>query len=235
MIFLNIQDKQYMISRINFLIRQLNKKKKVLKRHLKQKTKVIEQIAFYKGILQKLQQCQGDVDYDEIRLTFTEKEEFYMTILLEIRGSNQNLKHLSKCDFDPAEEFQKEHHKKLQGLLRRILELDPTLFDYFWEMNSHRIRINQLSKTVELLFKSDVEVDLSIHLYRIWIHNTIASFSLLNDYQSWRQENCHAQQYTNCGCPSDWCRCRVDRMKFTILNEVYRNVFFIEQKFHIYL
>ena len=235
MIFLNIQDKQFVLFRIKRFIESLHRKKKVLKRHSEEYKKVINQIAFYRRIRQKLEQCQGAVDYDEIRLTFTDKEEFYMTILLEIRGSYQNLKHLSKCDFDPEDEFQKEIHKKLQGLLRQILELDPTLFDYFWEMNSHRIRINQLSKTVKLLFKSDVEVDLSIHLYRIWIHNTIASFSLLNDYQSWRQENYHAKQYSNCGCPSDLCRCRVDRMKFTILNEVYRNVFFIEQKFPIYL
>jgi len=204
-----------------------------MKRRLsEQKKKVMEQIAFYEGILEKLQQCQGDVHYDENRPTFTNEEVFYITILLEIRGSYQNLKHLSKCDFDTEDKFQKELHKKLQGLLHQILQLDRTLFDYFWEMNSHLIWIKQLSKTVELLFNPDVEVDLSKYLYRIWIHNTIASFSLLDDYQRWRQEN----YYTNCGgCPADWCTCRVDRMNITILNNVYKNVFFIEQMFPMYL
>jgi len=63
MIFLSDQEKKYSIFRINHLIRNLNKKKKGMKHLSEQKKKVIEQIAFYEGIIEKLQQYEGDIHY----------------------------------------------------------------------------------------------------------------------------------------------------------------------------
>ena len=226
MIFLNIQDNKFVLFRIKRFIESLHRKKKVLKRHSEEYKKVINQIAFYRRIRQKLEQCQGAVEYS----LFTEENEneiFYISMILGMRGHYQTLKKLSELRFTEDEKL----HTDLQKLLRRVLELDPTLFKDFWELNSHRIRINQLSTTVEeeLRFNSDSEeVDLSIDLYKIWIQNLVNSFALLNDYESWRLKNRFALKEFGLFCCQGRgsCDCHIDNMEERMYGIICRNVFF---------
>ena len=213
MTFLSSQDKQSVLFRLQSLIRKLNKKKKGLKHLSEQKKKIIEQIAFYEGIHQNLQQCQEDVD---------EKTEFYITILLEIRGRYRSLKKISELRFTKDEKL----HADLQKWLRRILELDPTLFDDFWEMNSHRIRICPFSTSVkkELSFDSGDTVDLAKDLYRIWIRNLLNSFELLRDYENWRPKNFHNDKWM--GCCQAPCTCHIEKIEDMMYRIICRNVFF---------
>jgi len=213
MIFLNIQDEQFVLFRLQSLIRKLNKKKKGLKHLSEQKKKIIEQIAFYEGIHQNLQQCQEDVD---------EKTEFYITILLEIRGRYRSLKKISELRFTEYEKL----HADLQRLLCRVIELDPTLYDHFWEMNSSHIRICPFSTSVdeELSFDSGDTVDLAKDLYRIWIQNLVNSFELLRDYESWRSENFRNNKWIHC-CPTS-CTCYIENVEERMYRIICRNVFF---------
>jgi hypothetical protein len=212
MTFLNLNE-QFVRFRLQSLIRKLNEEKRCLKRLLEKKTKLINKIAFYEGILEKLQQCQEDVD---------EKTEFYITILLEVRGRYRSLKKLSELHFTEDEKL----HADLQKLLRRVLELDPTLYDHFWEMNSHFIRICPFSTSVdeELSFDSGDTVDLAKDLYRIWIRNLFNSFELLRDYESWRPKNFHNDKLM--GCCRAPCTCYIEKVEERMYRIICRNVFF---------
>ena len=140
MTFLNIQDRLYSIFRINHLLRNLNKNKKSLKHLSEQKTKVINKIAFYKGILKKLIQYDGENDP-----IFTEPEIFYISMILGMRHCYERMKQLSELRFTEDEKL----HKDLQKWLCRILELDPTLFDDYLELNRFYYWIYPFSSTVE--------------------------------------------------------------------------------------
>ena len=221
MTFLNIQDKQFVLFRIKRFIESLHRKKKVLKRHSEEYKKVINQITFYRRISQKIQQCQGAVEYS----LFTEENEneiFYISIILGMRGHYQTLKKLSELLFTEYEKL----HADLQRLLCRVIELDPTLFDDFWEMNSHRIRICPFSTSVkkELSFDSGDTVDLAKDLYRIWIQNLLNSFELLRDYESWRPKNFHNDKWM--GCCQAPCTCHIEKIEDMMYRIICRNVFF---------
>ena len=221
MIFLNIQDKQFVLFRIERFLESLHRKKKVLKRHSEQYKKVINQITFYKVIQQKLQQCQGDVEYS----LFTEENEnefFYISMILCMRGHYRTLKSLCELRFTEDEKL----HIELQKWLRRVIELDPTLFNDFWEMNSSHTRICPFSKSVdeELSFDSDDTVNLVKDLYRIWIQNLLNSFELLRDYESWRRKNFNNDKWIDC-CQAQ-CNCYIERVEERLYRIICYNVFF---------
>ena len=122
MIFLKIQDKNFVLCQIKYRIRQLNKKKKGMKRRLsEQKTKVIKQISFCEGILQRINECQGAVEYS----FFTDENDiefFYISMILDMRGHYQTLKSLCEIEFT-------EHEKLHAGYWwSRAVGLNPSSF-----------------------------------------------------------------------------------------------------------
>ena len=226
MIFFNREEKNYLEFRIKHLLRKLNKKKRSLKRISEQKKKVIEQIAFYEGILEKLQQYEGDVHYgnENNKPIFTEKEIFYISMIFGMRGHYETLKQLSEHRFTELEKI----HKYLQTLLCRVLELDPTLFDYYLELNQCCYdRIYLIDKTVEFMINPLVYEDFKdnyINQYQIWIQNLVNSFALLHDYESWRPNNFHNDKWMRC-CPAP-CYCYIDDIEKKMYRIIDDNVFF---------
>jgi hypothetical protein len=230
MMFLNIQEKKYSIFRIKHLLRNLNKKKKCMKRISEQKKKVIEQIAFYEGILEKLQQYEGDVHYgnENNEPIFTEKEIFYISIILGMRGHYETLKQLSELPFTKHEII----HKDLQKWLRRVLKLDPTLFDDYQQLNLLYNQIVLISSTVELMRTPFLYGGLNE--YQIWIQNLVNSFALLRDYESWRPENRFALKESSPFCCQGrgCCDCHIDDMEEIMYRIICGNVFFNRHRHH---
>lgn len=225
MIFLSTQDNKYSIFRIRHLLRNMNKKKKGMKRLSEQKKKVINQIAFYEGILQKLQQYEGDIHYgnEDNEPIFTEPEIFYISMILGMRGHYQTLKKLSELRFTEHEKI----HKDLQKLLRRVLELDPTLFADYQQLNQSYNRIYLIDRTVKLMINPLVYEDFKenyINQYQIWIQNLVDSFKLLHDYESWRRNNFHNDKWMRC-CPAP-CTCHIEKIEDMMYRIICRNVFF---------
>lgn len=143
MIFLNSQDEQFVLFRIKRFLESLHRKKKVLKRHSEQYEKVINQITFYRRIRQKLRQCQGAVEYS-LFADENENEIFYISMILGMRGHYRTLKSLSELRFTEYEKL----HTELQKWLRRVLELDHTLFAGYQLLNKLYKRIVPISSTV---------------------------------------------------------------------------------------
>ena len=221
MIFLNIQDKQFVLFRIKRFIESLHRKKKVLKRHSEEYKKVINQIAFYRRISQKIQQCQGAVEYS----LFTEEnknEIFYISIILGMRSHYQTLKKLSELSFTEYEKL----HTDLQKWLRRVLELDPTLFADYQQLNQLYNRIVPISSTVALMRTPFLYGGLNE--YQIWIQNLVNSFALLRDYESWRPENRFALEEFGPFCCQGRgrCDCHVENTEEIMYRIICGNVFF---------
>lgn len=221
MTFLNIQDKQFVLFRNKRFIESLNRKKKILKRHSEEYKKVINQIAFYRRISQKIQQCQGAVEYS----LFTEENEneiFYISMILGMRGRYQTLKKLSELHFTEHEKI----HNDLQNLLRRVLELDPTLFDDYLKLNRFYNRIFPFSSTVDSM-RTELPDD-GLNEYQIWIQNLVNSFALLRDYESWRPENRFALENFGPFCCQGRgrCDCHIDDMEEIMYRIICGNVFF---------
>ncbi len=221
MISLNIQDKEFVLFRINRFIESLHRKKKVQKRNSEEYIKVINQIAFYKRIRQKIQQCQGAVEYS----LFTEENDneiFYISMILGMRGRYQTLKKLSELRFTECEKL----HTDLQKWLRRVLELDPTLFKDYQNLNQLYDRIVPISSTVALMRTPDLYGGLNE--YQIWIQNLINSFALLRDYESWRPENRFALEESDPSCCQGRgrCDCYVDNTIKIMYRIICGNVFF---------
>ena len=224
MIFLKIQDNKYLISRIEYLLRNLNKKKKGMKRLLEQKTKVIKQIAFYKEVLQKLQKYEGDVPYgnENNEPVFTEDDIFYISMILGMRGCYGRIKQLSELHFTEDERL----HTTLQNWLRRVIKLDPTLFADYQDLNQFRNRIDLIPSNVDSMINPLYEDfnDYRINQYRIWIQNLIISFPLLHNYESWRRENSINKKWICC-CPAE-CTCYIEEVEERIYGIIGCNVFF---------
>lgn len=220
MIFLNIQDNRYSIFRIKHLLRNLNKKKKGMKHLSEQKTKVINQISFYEGILQKLQQYEGDVHYgnEYNEPIFTEQEIFYISMILGMRGCYERIKQLSELRFTKYEKL----HTELQKWLRRVLELDPILFADYQLLNRRYNRIVLISSTVDSM-RTPILCE-GLNEYQKWIQNLINSFALLHDYESWRVENFVNNKWIGC-CPAQ-CTCYIENIEERIYKIICCNVFF---------
>ncbi len=221
MIFLNIQDKQFVLFRIKRFIESLHRKKKVLKRHSEEYKKVINQIAFYRRISQKIQRCQGAVEYS----LFTEENEneiFYISMILCMRGHYQTLKKLSELRFTEHEKL----HKDLQKWLRRVLELDPTLFDDFLKLKRFYNRIVQFSSTVDSM--KIALPDEGLNEYQIWLQNLFKSFALLHDYESWRIANYCNNKWIGC-CQAPCC-CYIEGMEERMYQIICGNVFFNQHR-----
>lgn len=214
--------------RIKHLLRNLNKKKKGMKRLSEQKTKVINQIAFYEGILQKLQQYEGDIHYgnEHNEPIFTEQEIFYISMILGMRHCYERMKQLSELRFTEHEKL----HKDLQKWLRRVLELDPTLFDDFLKLNRFYNRIVQFSSTVDSM--KTALPDEGLNEYQIWIQNLVNSFALLRDYESWRPENRFALEEFGPFCCQGRgrCDCHIDDMEEIMYRIICGNVFFNQHR-----
>ena len=222
MTFLSSQDRRlYSIFRIKHLIRNLNNKKKSMKRLSEQKTKVINQIAFYKGILQKLVQYDGENDP-----IFTEPEIFYISMILGMRHCYERMKQLSELRFTEDEKL----HKDLQKWLCRILELDPTLFDDYLELNRFYYWIYPFSSTVESM-RTNLP-DYGLNQYQIWIRNIFKSFELLHNFESWRPENRFARKNSfrpeeeGCCQGRGYCDCHVENTEEIMYRIICGNVFF---------
>jgi len=224
MIFLSDQEKKYSIFRINHLIRNLNKKKKGMKHLSEQKKKVIEQIAFYKEILQKLEQYEGDIHYgnEHNEPIFTEREIFYISMILGMRHCYERMKQLSKIHFTDHEKL----HKDLQNWLHRVLELDPTLFEGYNQLNHFYNRIVLFSSTVETMRKP-LSYE-GLNEYQLWIQNLVNSFALLHDYESWRILNFSNDKWMRC-CPAP-CYCYIDDMEEIMYRIICGNVFFNQHR-----
>lgn len=225
MIFLNIGYKRYSIFRIEHLLRNLNNKKKGMKRHLsEQKKKIIEQIAFYKQVLQKLQQYEGDVPYgnENNEPVFTEDEIFYISMILGMRGCYERIKQLSELHFTKDEKL----HTDLQNWLRRVIKLDPTLFGDYQRLNQLYNRIELISSTVDSMTTPFLYGGLNE--YQIWIENLIDSFALLRDYESWRPKNRFAVKEIDPHCCQGRgdCDCHVDHTEERMYLIICANVFF---------
>lgn len=197
-----------------------------MKRLSEQTMKVISQIAFYEGTLEKLQQYEGDVPYgnENNEPIFTEKEIFYISMILGMRGHYQTLKKLSELHFTEHEII----HKDLQKLLRRVLKLDPTLFDDYLKLNeSCHGRIYLIDKTVDSMINPLVYEDFKdnyINQYQIWIQNLVNSFALLHDYESWRPNNFPNDKWMRC-CQAP-CYCYIDGIEEKMYRIICGNVFF---------
>jgi hypothetical protein len=222
MIFLYSQDKRYSIFRIKHLLRNLYKTKSSLKRLSEQKTKVINQISFYEGILQKLQQYEGDVHYgnEDNEPIFTEQEIFYISMILGMRGCYERMKQLSELRFTEREKL----HTELQKWLRRVIELDSTLFADYQLLNRRDNRIVPISSTVDSIISLPPILYDGLNEYQIWIQNLIKSFALLHDYESWRVENSDNDKWIDC-CPAQ-CTCYIEDVEERIYKIICRNVFF---------
>jgi hypothetical protein len=228
MIFLNNQDKNYSIFRIKHLLR---KKKKSLRRLSEQKKKIIEQIAFYEGILEKLQQYEyeGDVHYlnEENELVFTKDEIFYISMILGMRGCYERMKQLSERSFD---EKSQKLHIDLQKWLRRVLKLDPTLFADYEILKMWNYQIDQINSTVTEM-RTMHAPEHFLNQYQIWVSNLFTSFSLLDDYTIWRQNELRRMFMSDsplisyCDCPA-MCFCKVDDTEEQMYMIICLNVFF---------
>jgi len=221
MIFLNIQDRKDLIFRIQHLLRNLNKKKKGMKRHIsEQKTKLIKQITFYKEVLQKLEQYEGDVSYgnENNEPVFTEDEIFYISMILGMRGCYERIKQLSGLHFTECEKL----HTTLQNWLRRVIKLDPTLFADYQLLNKRYNRIALIPSTVDSM-RTPILYE-GLNEYQIWIRNLINSFALLHDYESWRVENFYNDKWIGC-CPAQ-CTCYIENVEERIYKIICCNVFF---------
>jgi hypothetical protein len=232
LIFLNIHNKKYSISRIEHLLRNLTKKKKGMKRLSEQKKKVIEQISFYQGILEKLQQYEGDIHYgnENNEPIFTEKEIFYISMILGMRDRYQRMKQLSKLRFIEHENI----HKDLQTFLRQVIELSSTLFDYYLQLNRFYNRIYLIDRTVEFMIKPVVYESSGnnyMNQYQIWIQNLVNSFELLLDYESWRRNNFHNDKWM--GCCQAPCYCYINAIEEKMYQMICRNVFFNRHRHQI--
>ena len=225
MIFLNPNDNKYSIFRIKHFLRNLNKKKKGIKRLSEQKKKVIEQISFYEGILEKLQQYKGYVHYgnEKNEPTFTEDEIFYISMILGMRGCYERMKQLSELRFTENEKL----HTNLQKLLRRVQGLDPTLFADYEKLNTLYNRIDLISSTVESMIMPllyECFNDDGLNQYQIWIQNLVNSVALLHDYESWRRENFRNNKWM--GCCQSTCTCYIEKIEDMMYRIISRNVFF---------
>jgi hypothetical protein len=229
MIFLYSQDNKYSIFRIKRLLRNLNKKKKGMKRLSEQKTKLIKQIAFYKEVLQKLQQYKGDVPYgnENNEPIFTEDEIFYISMILGMRGCYGRIKQLSELHFTEDERL----HTTLQNWLRRVIKLDPTLFADYQDLNQFRNRIDLIPSNVVSMIKPLLYEDFNdyrINQYQIWIQNLIISFVLLHNYESWRRENFINKKWI--GCCQAPCTCYIEDVEERIYRNICCNVFFNQHR-----
>jgi len=227
MIFLNIQDRRYSIFRIKHLLRNLDKKKKGMKRLSEQKTKVINKIAFYEGILQKLQQYEGDVHYgnENNEPIFTEPEIFYISMILGMRGCYERMKQLSELRFTKHEKL----HNQLQIWVRRVLQLDPKLFDDYTNLNQLNNRINMISSTIETMRVPFLYF--SRNEYNTWFQNLLNSFALLDDYQRWRPLNFAKQSGVHCCQGRGRCDCHVTDIENRMYRIISANVFFDIRKY----
>ena len=229
MIFLYSQDKRYSIFRIKHLLRNLNKKKSSLKRLSEQKTKVINQISLYEGILQKLQQYEGDVHYgnEDNEPIFTEQEIFYISMILCMRHCYERMKQLSKRIFNEESE---KLHIDIQNWLCRVLQLDPTLFDDYLKLNRWNYQIVPIEGTVAEMRTMHAPEHFR-NQYQIWVSNLNTSFLLLDDYTIWRQTELRRMSTSNspsisfCDCPA-MCFCKVDDMKELMYKIICLHVFF---------
>ena len=226
MIFLNIKDKQFVLFRIKKLLEYFNRKKKVL-RDIEEKKKIINQITFYKQIQQKLQQCQGDVEYS-LFTNDNDIEIFYISMILGMRGHYRTLKSLCEIGFTEDEKL----HADLQRLLRRVLELDPTLYDYYYDIYSRYVHIVKLSTSVsnEMEQMSVCHGRVTDELYKVWTENIYSSLALLSDYESWRPENLFALEKISPHCCQGrgHCYCHVDNIEEILYRLICANVFFNE-------
>ena len=219
--FLNIQDKQFVLFRLKRFLESLHRKKKVLKRHSEQYKIVINQITFYNVIQQKLQQCQGAVEYS----LFTEENEneiFYISMILGMRGHYRTMKSLCELRFTECEKL----HTDLQKWLRRVLELDPALFADYQRLNQLYNRIVPISSTVDSMTTPFLYGGLNE--YQIWIRNLIDSLALLRDYESWRPENrFELEEFSPRCCQGRGrCDCHVDNTEKMMYLIISANVFF---------
>lgn len=224
-LFFNSEKKNYLKFRIKYLLRKLNTKKKSLKRLLEQKKKVIEQITFYEGIIEKLQQYEGDVYYgnENNEPIFTEPEIFYISMILGMHYRYQRMKQLSKLRFTEHEKL----HKDLQTFLCRVLKLDLTLFADYEQLNRFYNQIYLIDRTVKFMINPEVYEDSNdnyINPYQIWIQNLVNSFELLLDYESWRRNNFPNNKWM--GCCQAPCHCYIDDIEDKMYQMICRNVFF---------
>jgi hypothetical protein len=215
-----LNDTQYLRFRIKHFIRKLQEKKKKLRDPTK-KNPLSDKILFYQGILDKIEESTGDIEYS----IFTDEEVFYITILLKIRGVYSEMKELSERHFDVEDKLQEE----LLVLLQRVLELDPTLYGYFWKIHHYSRPISLISGTVEsqLNLRRFSDYD---NVYAIWISNILTSFRLLEDHQRWRPANFHNDKWMDC-CQAR-CTCYVDEVEERVYKDICRNIFFNPHRFH---
>jgi hypothetical protein len=197
-----------------------------MKRRLsEQKKKVMEQIAFYEGILEKLQQYEGDIHYgnENNEPIFTEEEIFYISMILGMRDRYQRMKQLSELHFTKHENI----HKDLQNFLRLVIELDHKLFMYYQQLNPQWFnRIVPISSRVE-----SMETELlheRLNQFQIWLQNLVNSFELLLDYESWRPKNRFAlEEFGHFCCQGRGrCDCHIDDMEEIMYRIICANVFF---------
>ena len=223
---LNLEKKKYLVFRIKYVIRQLQKHKKKLSDSKKK-------INFYNGILDKIEKSIGDVEYK----IFTKEEVFYITILLKIRGVYSKLKELSERQFNVEDKLQKE----LQLLLKRILVLDPTLYEYFLKINDdYSTSIYPISKSVELQLNIEFKLNQFIHydkIIEIWISNIFVAFELLDDYPRWRQIDEYVFKNEKLGplcCPGRGrCYCYADEVEKLIYRNINENIFLTHNIFRL--
>ena len=221
---LKLEKKKYLVFRIKYVIRQLQK-------NMKKRSDSKKKINFYNGILDKIEKSTGDVEYK----IFTEEEVFYITILLKIRGVYSKLKELSERQFNVEDKLQKE----LQLLLKRILVLDPTLYEYFLKIdNDYSTSIYPISKSVELQLKTEFKLNQFNHydkIIEIWISNIFVAFELLDDYPRWRQIEEYVFKDEKLGPPcctgQGRCYCYADEVEKLIYRNINENIFFNSQYF----
>jgi hypothetical protein len=137
------------------------------------------------------------------------------------------MKKLSQRIFDKESE---KLHIDLQNWLRRVLQLDPTLFDDYWKLNRWNYQIVPLEGTVAEMRNMHAPEHF-LNQYQIWLFNLKTSFSLLDDYTIWRQTELRRMFTSNsplisyCRCPAK-CFCKVDDMKELMYNIICLHVFF---------
>lgn len=219
-------DTRYLRFRIKHVIRKLQEKKKKLRDPTK-KNPLSDKILFYQGILDKIEESTGDIEYS----IFTDEEVFYITILLKIRGVYSEMKELSERHFDVEDKLQGE----LNVLLKRVLELDPTLYSYFWKIHQYSRRISPILGTVKSQLNLDGIVDedtvsVSKNMYSIWISNILTSLMLLEDHRRWRPANFNNDKWM--GCCQAPCTCYIDEVEERVYKDICRNIFFNPHRFH---
>jgi hypothetical protein len=224
-----LDDTQYLRFRIKHVIRKLQEKKKKLRDPTK-KNPLSDKILFYQGILDKIEESTGDIEYS----IFTDEEVFYITILLKIRGVYSEMKELSERHFDVEDKLQGE----LNVLLKRVLELDPTLYSYFLKIHHSSRPISPILGTVKSQLNLDGIVDensvsensVSENIYSIWISNIFTSFRLLEDHWRWRPANFNNDKWM--GCCKAPCNCYINEVEERVYKDICRNIFFNPHRFH---